>query len=125
MKKVISFSLWGDNVKYLQGALENIRIAKELFPSWTCRFYVHSEVPTRIINFLQKERVEYILKDENPFIAPMNAPGMFWRFEVLKDPDIERCMVRDTDGRLSKREVNCVRDWEMSEIGRASCRERV
>lgn len=114
MKKIISFSLWGNNVKYLQGALENILIAKTLFPTWICRFYVHSGVTLSTINHLQKEGAEIILKDEEPFIAPMNAPGMFWRFEVLKDKDVERFIVRDTDGRLTQREKNCIIDWEMS-----------
>jgi protein O-GlcNAc transferase len=114
MKKIISFSLWGDHPKYLVGALKNIKCQQELFPDWTCRFYCHSQINLSWINKLQKEGVEIILKDEEPVIKHMDAPGMFWRFEVLKDKDIERCIVRDTDGRLTQREKNCVIDWEKS-----------
>ena len=40
MKKIISFCLWGDDPKYTKGAIENADIATELYPSWTCRYYV-------------------------------------------------------------------------------------
>ena len=114
MKKIISFSLWGDHPKYLQGAIENIQLQKKLFPDWNCRFYCHEEIELNWINSIRREGCEFILKEEDPTRKHMDNPGMFWRFEVLKDPDIERCMVRDTDGRLTQREVNCVKDWERS-----------
>jgi hypothetical protein len=114
MSKIISFSLWGDHPKYLQGAIENIKAQKQLFPDWKCRFYCHSHVNLRWINLIYREGGDIVLKDEDPFIKHMDAPGMFWRFEVLKDPTIERCLVRDTDGRLTQREKNCVKDWERS-----------
>lgn len=109
--KIISFSLWGDHPRYLIGAIENIKCQKELFPDWKCRFYCHLHVNLSWINKLYREGAEVILKDEEPVIAHMDAPGMFWRFEVLKDPDVERFIVRDTDGRLTQREKNCVLDW--------------
>jgi len=31
MKKIISYSLWGDHPKYLFGAVENINTQKQLF----------------------------------------------------------------------------------------------
>ena len=118
MKKIISFSLWGDHLKYLVGAIENIKAQKQLFPDWVCRFYCYSHVDLKWINNIYKEGAEIVLKDEIPNIKQMYEPGiflgMFWRFEVLKDKDIERFMVRDTDGRLSQREKNCIRDWERS-----------
>ena len=112
MKKIISFSLWGDKRKYLDGAIENIKGQKELFPDWKCRFYCHAHIDLNIIGILYQHGAEVILKEEDPFIKYMDAPGMFWRFEVLKDNDIEKCIVRDTDGRLTQREKNCVMDWE-------------
>lgn len=114
MKKIISFSLWGDGFKYLYGAVDNIKIQKELFPDWTCRFYVHTSVPTHICDKIKEEGCEIILKTENPVVKHMDMPGMFWRFEVLKDKDVESFIVRDTDGRLTQREKNCILDWEKS-----------
>jgi len=37
MKKIISFSLWGDNPIYTQGAIRNAELAKEVYPDWVCR----------------------------------------------------------------------------------------
>jgi len=34
MKKIISFSLWGDNPVYTQGAIRNAELAKEIYPDW-------------------------------------------------------------------------------------------
>jgi hypothetical protein len=112
MKKIISYSLWGDHPKYLLGALENVKNQQQLFPEWKCRFYCHSHINIKWLKELFQSGAEVILKDEEPFLKQMDAPGMFWRFEVLKDKDISICMVRDTDGRLTQREVNCVKDWE-------------
>ena len=36
MKKIISFSLWGDILTYTQGAIKNVELAKEVFPDWIC-----------------------------------------------------------------------------------------
>ena len=114
MKNIISFSLWGDDGKYLEGALENIKNQELLFPKWKCRFYLHDKLPKYFLDTLLSKDVEIIKRSENPFNKHMDAPGMFWRFEVLKDPEIERFIVRDTDSRLTQREVNCVKDWEQS-----------
>ena len=38
MKKIIAFSLWGDQPKYTVGAIKNADLAKEIYPDWTCRF---------------------------------------------------------------------------------------
>ena len=39
MKKIISFSLWGNSPKYLIGALKNADLAKEFYRDWECHFY--------------------------------------------------------------------------------------
>lgn len=119
MKKIISFSLWGDNLKYLVGALENIKCQQQLFSDWTCRFYCHESVNLSWINKLQKEKAEIILKNEdisNEGLYKTNQihKGWFWRFDVLSDKTIDYVIVRDVDGRLSQREKNCVLDWEKS-----------
>ena len=110
MKKIISFSLWGNNSKYLTGALENIRLQKQLYPSWICRFYVHNSVPNLNIQQLKEVGAEIINKTGD-LGEGMNRPGMFWRFEVIKDPEVERFIVRDADSRLGQREKNAILDW--------------
>ena len=48
MKKIISFCLWGDNPKYTIGAIENAKLAKTIYPDWTCRFYAGTSTPDEI-----------------------------------------------------------------------------
>ena len=43
MKKVISFSLWGNNPTYNIGAIKNAELAKEFYPDFECWFYIHEE----------------------------------------------------------------------------------
>jgi protein O-GlcNAc transferase len=114
MKKIISYSLWGNEPKYLIGALENMKCKEKLFTDWTCRFYCHVKVDPYYIDQLEKAGAEIVIKNEVPSIKPMDNPGWFWRFEILKDKNVERCISRDCDSRLTQREKNCVIDWERS-----------
>ena len=43
-KKVISFSVYGEDSKYLLGAIKNVDIAKKYYPGWVCRFYCSHEL---------------------------------------------------------------------------------
>ena len=105
MKKVISFSLWGDNPKYTKGAIYNSELAIDIYPTWTCRFYCGKSVPNEVLDELQtKENVELVLMDEEG-----DWTGMFWRFYACEDSDI--MISRDTDSRLSLREKNSVDEW--------------
>tara|TARA_B100000287_G_C20674758_1_gene794776 strand:+ start:570 stop:1202 length:633 start_codon:yes stop_codon:yes gene_type:complete len=101
--KVIAFSLWGDNPKYTLGAIKNVEIAKELFPDWTCRFYLGEDVPEYIIQQLGKLDAE---------CCPMSGfgwNGMFWRFFAADSHDT--MISRDTDSRLGEREKVAIDEW--------------
>ena len=52
MKKLISFSLWGDNPTYTQGAIRNAELSKEIYPDWICRYYIGTSTPQSIIDKL-------------------------------------------------------------------------
>ena len=45
---LITFSLFGDNPLYCVGAVENARLAKEIYPEWIARFYVAQDVPSML-----------------------------------------------------------------------------
>ena len=109
MKKILSYSLWGTNPKYTKGAVCNAREAKILYPGWTARFYCGTSVPPAILEALREAEAEVILM---PKIN--DTRGMFWRFLALADADVERVVFRDTDSRLTTREVLAVREWEKS-----------
>jgi hypothetical protein len=104
MKKIISYSLWGDNKKYTIGAIKNAELQKIYFPDWKCRFYVdENTVPLEIINTLISQDAEIIRCSRG------NWSSMFWRFYAAEDADI--MLSRDCDSRLSEREQIAVDEW--------------
>jgi len=110
---IISFSLWGKKDLYMVGAIENIKLAKEIYPGWKCRFYVNSSVDKCVCdNILENGgEVKIITDDLGPYY------GMFWRFFANDDLEVERFIVRDADSRLSDREKKCVDEWIASGKG--------
>ena len=109
MKKIISFSLWGDNPKYTVGAIENAKLAETIYPDWICRFYIGKSTPNEIVKQLfTYTNTEIILMNDDG-----NWTGMFWRFYACEDSDI--MISRDTDSRLSMREKLAVDEWIDSE----------
>jgi len=111
VKRVIAFSLWGDNPVYTVGAIRNADLAKEIYPKWVCRFYVGKSVPTDIVTALiEKENTEVFVMNEAGDWA-----GMFWRFYPASEPDVEVMISRDTDSRLNLREKAAVEEWLASD----------
>ena len=109
MKKLIAYSLWGNNPKYTEGAVVNALQTPEVYPGWTSRFYCGDSVPDDITDRLQQAGAEVIR------VRGINDNrGMFWRFWALADEDVERVIMRDTDSRLTPREKAAVDEWERS-----------
>ena len=110
MKKVISFSLWGDDPKYCVGAIKNADLAIQFYPGWICRFHVGTSTPIKYVNQLRsKNNVEVIERQEEG-----NWEGMFWRFLDASDLSVEVMISRDTDSRLDEREAAAVNEWLQS-----------
>ena len=49
LKKVISFSLWGNDLKYTKGAIKNAELSLQFYSDFECWFYIHDSVSTEII----------------------------------------------------------------------------
>ena len=82
MKKIISFSLWGNNPIYTQGAIRNAELAKEIYPDWVCRYYIGKSTLNDIVVKLQNfDNTEVIVMDNDG-----DWTGMFWRFYPTKRP---------------------------------------
>ena len=106
-KRLISYSLWGTNSRYTIGAIRNAELALEVYPRWTCRFHVGSDVPYIIVQKLEEfKNVEIVRRTE-----PCDWTAMFWRFEDAADPDIDIMVSRDADSRLTTREFSAVNKW--------------
>lgn len=110
MNKVISFSLFGNNPKYIVGAKCNVEIAKIIYPDWTCRFYCGESVDENYVQELKNhDNTEVILMKEND-----EVPYMSWRFFAADDSDIT--IFRDADSRLSYREKKLVDEFIESDF---------
>jgi hypothetical protein len=106
--KYFTFSIWGDNPKYLQGAIRNAELAEEIFPEWKCVFYYDSTVP--------KETIDKLSSFKNTSVKEVtdDSFGAFWRFEMMfNNPGV--ILSRDTDSRLSLREKELIDNWLESE----------
>ena len=109
--KLITFSLWGQNPKYLTGAIRNAELAQEIYPDWICRFYTALSVPFPILSQLEEMPNTQVFK-KNDF---GDWRGMFWRFEPASENDVDVMISRDTDSRLTKREKAAVDEWLASD----------
>ena len=110
MKKVISFSLWGDNPFYNVGAIRNVEAAKTYFEGWVCRFYICPSTPKDTVEELKShDNVELIIMDEDD-----GWNGMYWRFYPINDEDVDIMISRDVDCRLSNRDAHAVHEWIQS-----------
>jgi len=101
-KKVISFSLYGEDVKYSLGAIRNVEFAKKHYPGWICRFYCSEEAP------LLDELVEH---DCEILVVDSPIPPMYWRFFAVDDPNVSIAIIRDTDSLVNAREAAAVKEW--------------
>ncbi len=103
---IIAFSLWGDGEKYLNGALENARLAPQLYPDWRCRFYCDDTVPQTVRDQLKALGAEIVMMNRvNPF------DGLFWRFLPVNDGRTRHFLVRDADSIINVREQAAVSEW--------------
>lgn len=107
MKRVISFSLWGENPLYVEGMLRNAEDAKKFYPGWVVRCYLGDKVPVYAREALINAGVEIVLKP-----SEYDCLGLYWRFSpMFDDPEVERFIVRDSDSRFTQREVDAVNYW--------------
>lgn len=114
MKKVISFSLWGEDPKYCVGAVKNAELAAIHYPGWECRFYVGntdqlpSDSPLRksLASLFKLPNTDIRLLEDNG-----SWHGMFWRFEPASEDDVDVFISRDCDSRISAREASAVKEW--------------
>tara|TARA_R110002126_G_scaffold116875_6_gene256518 strand:+ start:1562 stop:2227 length:666 start_codon:yes stop_codon:yes gene_type:complete len=111
MKNVVSYSLWGEHPMYWEGALHNIELVNKYFPDFICRFYIDDSCDQDLIDSIViNNKVEKIMvNSEDSF------HGMFWRFWAADDPEVDVVMIRDTDSRISDREVSAINEWLKSD----------
>lgn len=108
MKKLISYSLWGDNPMYNHGFLQNYFGAKRFYKDWDVVLYYDDTISDFVKDFI---------RDNNVLSFNMtgsNIAGAFWRFLAMDIKDVSHVVFRDCDSRLSEREKLAVDEWIQS-----------
>lgn len=103
--KYLSFSLWGEQLKYTVGAIRNAELAGEIYPDWRMQVYHDHTVPAEILAELRDKQVQLIDMSSSSIYAP------FWRFLAADNNDCDYAIFRDTDSRLTVRECKAVNEW--------------
>lgn len=104
LKKVISFSIYGDSKKYTVGLLRNLEIFETIYSGWEVYVYYNSTVPNEMIEQYKTFKNVNLID-----MSDSSIPGMFWRFTPYEN--IELFISRDADSRLSMREKLAVDEW--------------
>jgi len=104
--RVVTYSLFGRNEKYLIGAIENARSVKDIYPGWVARFYVSASVPEAVCDRLKELGADVVrVEGEDQY------RNTLWRFKAFSDPGVEYAISRDCDSRLTRREAEAVDAW--------------
>jgi tetratricopeptide (TPR) repeat protein len=105
-KRIISFSLFGNDTAYWSGAIENAIMVDHIFSGWTARFYCDKSIPKYVLEELLKRGAEVIIMPEQGGLG-----GTLWRFFVANDRTIDYFIVRDVDARLNSQDRVAVDEW--------------
>lgn len=114
-KKIVSFSLYGDDPKYVVGAHKNIQIINDIMPDWTVKIFTNSKVTseTTIEQLSKYNNTEVIDPESLGLGEKLFYSRMFWRY--LPFFDDTPCIARDLDSRLSLREKQYIDKWISSD----------
>jgi hypothetical protein len=104
--RIVSFSLYGKNRKFTYGAIENAKYVANHMPGWVALFYVGDDVDRHVV--LKLTELGAIIKIQE---SDWHKNGMFWRFKVFRDFLPEYAIIRDSDSRITARELCAVEEW--------------
>ena len=99
-KRLISFSLYGDKLIYLEGALANVHCVQQYLPSFIARFYYDDTVPENYIEDLRKQSNTELIN-----MSASQLPKMIWRFLAADDKEVALFFSFDTDSRIGEMEA--------------------
>ena len=128
--KYISFSLWSENESlsnggkkddhsetYIQGTIENLKLQKKYFKDWKIRVYLNSSISKKYQDEIKNLGGEIVDMSES------KIPGMYWRFLIIEDKNVDVFIVRDSDSRISYHDENAVNYWLKSNKLLHICRD--
>lgn len=107
--KVVSVSLFGQERRYLVGAIKLTKSVKANLPGWEIVFFTGRSVPTEVTKRLQSlgAKIVSVIDKEN-----LSATSWRFRIEHLEKPGW--VIFRDSDSIVSKREARAIYQWVKS-----------
>lgn len=116
MRGLISLCLWGSKKIYCQGAIDNVKIAKSIYPDFDVRIYINPSCPA--LSSLSKLPCQlHIVNDWADFRFALT------RFYAASDKSYSHVIFRDCDSILNDREAGAVREWVASGLNGHIIRE--
>lgn len=106
MSNLFSFSVYGSAPKYIIGAVQNAVDIQKLGSRYKSVFYCGKSLPESVCEDL--ESAGGIVRKESDNWHPN---GMFWRFQAQQEFFDSNVMFRDTDSRISPRELEAIDEW--------------
>jgi tetratricopeptide (TPR) repeat protein len=106
-KNVIAFSLWGNEKRYIFGALRNLLLAPDMYPDWEIWIYADNSVSAGFLEIIEYLGGKVLLQAENQSLREK----LCWRFNVANNDDVGYFLIRDIDSVFSLRESNAVQEW--------------
>lgn len=102
-------SVWGNNPRYIQGCIKNIKLCKEIYSDFIVKIFsdkiAHQE--------LNSQDIDSTCMEFDTKFNSIKHPA-FWRFLPAFYPNTDIFLSRDADSRVSLREKQCVDEWILS-----------
>jgi hypothetical protein len=113
--KLISYSLFGTNQRYITPLIINAKTVKDYYPNWIIRVYHDDTVNTETLSVLTSLNVDLVDTNDS-YVKKYNLAPKFWRFLPILENNIDVIIFRDSDSVFSKREEELVKIWLNSEF---------
>ena len=108
-KRVVSFSVYGDDFVYSSGAIANAIAVRQFFPGWMARFYIEDILADSLRSRLEELGAEVVVMKRKGAVD-----GTFWRFLAAGEIGLDAVIVRDVDALLCPRNRFVVDEWLLS-----------
>ncbi len=105
--KVLAYSLWGNNLRYINGTLRNLILAQDIYPDWQIWIYLDNTVDRQHVKAFEQLGAIIHHQPNNQSIKQK----LCWRFLVASDSSVGYFMVRDADSVINPREFHAVEQW--------------
>lgn len=106
MVNIFSFSLYGNERKYVSGLLENISLITAQYPLWQIWVYIGNDLNSLTKNTLSiHPNVKLIETGVDGYLTK------FFRYFPIDDTDVDICLVRDADSRVNDRDTICISEF--------------